>query len=370
MTSIATSTLDAEEAALVEASLEHVNGHHPDTVLFVARHLWGPHLSAAELLGADPTGIDLAVVERGDRRVARITFESRATTAHEVDAHLYGLLAEARAAAGDDVALTSLEAEAAAVGTIPVHLVRLVARRQLTPDLLELELRGDGGLAQPAPDTFYYALVCDEPGVLSADFTIADVQAQGPDGPVRGAYYTVRRLDPSMSTVTLWVVVHQRDGDHGGDPGHRTTGAWLAGAPLGTEIGLWGPREGFDPPADAGQLLLVADETGLAAVASIVEHQPRAQRILAVLEVADATCRPPIPDHPALDVRWLHRDGREPGTGDAFVAAVRDLDLDGSWWAFGGAESRQITAVRSHLRRERGWPAERVSMAGYWRRSA
>jgi NADPH-dependent ferric siderophore reductase len=51
---------------------------------------------------------------------------------------------------------------------------------------------------------------------------------------------------------------------------------------------------------------------------------------------------------------------------------VRDLDLGDAggteWWAFGGAESRQITAVRKHLRQEVGWPAERVSMTGYWRR--
>jgi hypothetical protein len=48
----------------------------------------------------------------------------------------------------------------------------------------------------------------------------------------------------------------------------------------------------------------------------------------------------------------VFRDGRAPGTGTELVDAVVALDLDGDgWWGFGGAESRQVTAVRSHLRR-------------------
>jgi NADPH-dependent ferric siderophore reductase len=64
------------------------------------------------------------------------------------------------------------------------------------------------------------------------------------------------------------------------------------------------------------------------------------------------------------------RNGRDPGTGSELVDTVVALELDGDgWWAFGGAESRQATAVRRHLRRDLGWPAERVSMTGYWRRA-
>ena len=50
------------------------------------------------------------------------------------------------------------------------------------------------------------------------------------------------------------------------------------------------------------------------------------------------------------------------------VDAVRELDLDPAGaYAWGGGESRAMTAVRTLLRRERGWTRQQVSLVAYWR---
>jgi NADPH-dependent ferric siderophore reductase len=69
-------------------------------------------------------------------------------------------------------------------------------------------------------------------------------------------------------------------------------------------------------------------------------------------------------------VTWSYRHGEEPGTGTRLLDGVTRLAADtGGLYAFGAAESRQITAVRRHLRHERHLPAHQVQMTGYWRRN-
>ena len=52
---------------------------------------------------------------------------------------------------------------------------------------------------------------------------------------------------------------------------------------------LWGPRAGCRPPPGTEHLLLGADETGLPAVAVILEQLPDAMAAQVIAEVADET---------------------------------------------------------------------------------
>ena len=51
----------------------------------------------------------------------------------------------------------------------------------------------------------------------------------------------------------------------------------------------------------------------------------------------------------------------------AFVACTLGSQLDGRTYVWGGAESRAMTAVRRHVRHERGLAREQVSLVAYWR---
>jgi NADPH-dependent ferric siderophore reductase len=72
-----------------------------------------------------------------------------------------------------------------------------------------------------------------------------------------------------------------------------------------------------------------------------------------------------------VELTWLHRDGREAGTTDLLVDALRrGLTPQPTTYAWGGAESRAMTAVRRHLRHDVGLGRDQVSMTPYWRHAS
>lgn len=241
-----------------------------------------------------------------------------------------------------------------------MHRAHVASVEALTPNLLRVELGGLHAFEVLGPDTFAFALVTTSGPPLDDAFTIDDYQQVRTGGTIRGAYYTVRHWDAERSVVTFWVLLH------GHDDG---VGSWMHSARRGDELLLWGPRRGFVPPPGADHLLLVADETGLAAVASIIEATESNVTIDAVLEAVDPHHRPPLPHHPRLATRWIDRGAEPAGTTHALVDAACSVDTQiGTWAAFGAAESRTATRIRRFIRDERGLPASHVSMTGYWRR--
>lgn len=222
--------------------------------------------------------------------------------------------------------------------------------------------RGDLDSFRPlGPDTFLYVLA-PPPGhdALTIDRTFTwDGYRMMPEHlrPV-GAYYTVRHWRPATSELEMLFVLH----DHG------EASAWARRAAPGDPVALWGPRASFDPPAGTDGYLLVADETGLPAAAAIIESLPEATPICLVAEVAHAGARQPVPDREGLAVTWLHRDGADAGTTTLLVDAVRIMSaVSPATYAWGGGESRAMTAVRRHLRDVCGLPRRQVAMVAYWR---
>ncbi|MBB4663839.1 SIP domain-containing protein [Conexibacter arvalis] len=172
--------------------------------------------------------------------------------------------------------------------------------------------------------------------------------------------YTVRSHDPAAGTLDVDFVVH---GDHG------IASAWAARATVGDRLGYAGPRTHWAAGDDGcAWTLLVADETGLPALAAIAETLPSFHRAIAVVEVADGEERQPISCAGKLDLRWVHRDGAPAGETLALADAVRALPLpDGRGRAWGAGESGVMRQVRDHLRDERGIPRADLHVLGYWK---
>lgn len=246
------------------------------------------------------------------------------------------------------------------------YLAEVVGGRDVHPTLREVTVAGHDlvGFTSLGPDTFLHLLL-PPPGraelTIGHDFTWEAAFAMPEEERPVGAYYTVRRARPEAGELDLHVVLH--------DPrGHAS--AWAERAVAGDPLALWGPRTCWEPPAATTDHLLVADETGLPTVAAALETLPASATIHVVAEVEDAAARVALPEHPGAAVTWLHRDGAPPGT-PGLVDAVRDTPLaEDTTYAYGGGESRAMTAVRRHLRRERGLSREAVSMVAYWRHSA
>jgi NADPH-dependent ferric siderophore reductase len=249
---------------------------------------------------------------------------------------------------------------------IPTHLAVVSRCTQVTPGVRRVTFVGDDlkAFVPVSPDQFVYLLL-PPPGrdelTIGRDFDWISYYCMPEEDQPVGAYYTVRAHRPEVGELDLDFVLHD-------DPGPASAFA-LRAAP-GDPVALWGPRTAFEPPDDVDWYLLVADETGLPGAAVILEHL--ADRfdgpVILVVEVAGPEEEQPLVAGPNVTVTWLHRGERHAGTTTRIADAVLALDLpDGKPYVWGGGESRAMGRVRRYLRREVGYPRDRVSLTPYWR---
>jgi NADPH-dependent ferric siderophore reductase len=255
------------------------------------------------------------------------------------------------------------------LAALRTHVTQVVRTAQVTPHVRRITFGGgDLETYEPlGPDQFLYLLL-PPPGradlTIDAGFTWESYWTMPDDEKPVGAYYTVRYHRPERAEIDIDVVLHDEAG---------AASAWAANAQPGDPAALWGPRQAFAPPADTDWYLLVADESGLPATAAILDWLPPGAVVRAFVGVPDASEEQPLAAGGDRDVvvTWLHRGDRPAGTTTQLIDAVRSLEmLGGKPYAWGGGESRAVTAVRRYLRDEVGLERAQVSMTGYWRHPA
>lgn len=153
---------------------------------------------------------------------------------------------------------------------------------------------------------------------------------------------------------------------HGTGPEAGPASRWASAAAPGESVVIIDEGLSFNPDRGTDRVLLVADETGAPAVASICATLPKTATGLALIET-------PSPDDvlefdaPAgIDVRWIVRsDAAKPGT--AALHALQALEAPASdTHAFIVGEQSLPTAARRHLVAQ-GHDKNRISFVGYWR---
>ncbi|GAA2238992.1 siderophore-interacting protein [Herbiconiux moechotypicola] len=172
--------------------------------------------------------------------------------------------------------------------------------------------------------------------------------------------YTVRAYRSDPAELDIDFVVHGTSG---------VAAPWAAAAKAGDEIAFIDQGCGWKPVPSDWQLL-VADETGLPAVAGILRDLPRDARGHAIIELFDFADQQELGAPEGFTVHWLLRDeGSAPGS--AALPALAALEFEaGSVYAFTVGESALATGARRHLVSERGVPKSNVTFCGYWKRSA
>jgi NADPH-dependent ferric siderophore reductase len=237
-------------------------------------------------------------------------------------------------------------------------IATLIGRRLLTPRMARFTLRA------PA----FADLGVEEPGeILTLGWCDAGEELVLPARGwrfARGAReqhwrnFTVRAYRPERAEIDVDFFLH-------GDLGRAA--AWAGRAAPGETVGFAGPRVHWQAEADADWSLLAADETGLPALLAILETLPRGHPAIALAEVHDDGERQAVECAADLDLRWLSRAGRPPGTTTLLADAVAGVTLPpGPGRAWGGGEALAMRGVRDTLRAA-GVPRESMHVLGYWK---
>jgi NADPH-dependent ferric siderophore reductase len=211
--------------------------------------------------------------------------------------------------------------------------------------------------------------------------------------------YTVRGIRPQSRELDVDFVVH------GDGPAAR----WLAAATPGDELIVIGPDAlsvdsdgGIDwHPGDAHSLLLVGDATAVPAIAAILESLPAERVAHAIIEVPDADDALDFARSANTTVRWIARDGAEPGArllpavrdwvaerpdivdttlatsaqsvtepgenGDDLIWDVPQAPTGAALYAWIAGEAGAITGIRRYLVRDVGIDRGQIAFMGYWR---
>ncbi|MCI2956285.1 siderophore-interacting protein [Agromyces atrinae] len=180
--------------------------------------------------------------------------------------------------------------------------------------------------------------------------------------------YTVRAFRPATAEhgaeLDIDFVLHE--GASGELEG--VAAQWSLSCTPGDRVGVLDEGIGYDPAVGTDWHLLVADETGLPAVAGICGSLPSYARGLAIVEITDAADAQEFEKPDGVEIRWIVR-GHDDRVGSLAYAAAREALPAGPEraHAFAVGESGLATGIRRLLVTENGWPKTAVSFCGYWR---
>ena len=132
---------------------------------------------------------------------------------------------------------------------------------------------------------------------------------------------------------------------------------------------MTGPGGGEAP--EAHKLVLLGDETALPAIARILEGLSCETKAIVRLEVANEAEKQPLPTRASLDLEWLLRDERAPGTTTLLEEATKALPIEGNdpdLFVWAGCEFAAFKAIRGHLRKTLRLPNLQHLVVSYWRK--
>ncbi len=242
----------------------------------------------------------------------------------------------------------------------------VLGRRRLSTHLVRISLEVEGDLASTGtPDEYLRVLIPPAGTELVLPTIDASYTVTFPAGTIEPAarVYTISdlRVTAGRRELDLDIALHGRG--IGSD--------WARDCEPGDRIGLVEPHGQYAAAADVAEQLVVADITGLPALARILRGLGAGQRARAVVVLTDDGDRIALPSPGDVEISWIVVDG-ESLISEALSGAVLTAELPSSpkryvWLA---GEARASRAVRAYLRRELGWPQSDFATCGYWQLDA
>lgn len=180
------------------------------------------------------------------------------------------------------------------------------------------------------------------------------------------ANYTVAGFRPEAAEMDIDFVIHR------GPTGELEGGAatWACRARPGDALALLDQGLLFDCPADASEVLVVADETGLPAGTGILRSLPRDTVGRVIQEVPTAEDRRELDGPPRVTVTWIVREDCAAVPGSAALGELlRHRPADAAGYTFVVGESTPAAEGRRHPHRA-GLPKDRIFFSGFWKHEA
>ena len=240
-----------------------------------------------------------------------------------------------------------------------LRLLTVTAVTDITPRMRRITLLGDlEGFVSPSYCDHIKAFIFP----AGVDPYVAPIGERGaefpPEDKPQMRDYTPRFWDIAAGKLELDFVLH----------GDGPASGWAAQAAIGQTLVIGGPRGSFMVPQDFDWYLLAGDETALPAMGRRIEELPAGTKVLAFIEVADASEEQVFETAADLELHYLHRHEVPAGHGSLILDAIRQAALpQGTAYAHILGESQMSKAVRAHLTEERGFNPEYVKSAGYWK---
>lgn len=153
--------------------------------------------------------------------------------------------------------------------------------------------------------------------------------------------------DADANTLDVEIVRH----------GRAPLSDWADRAAPGHRVALSGPGRGYDVDPTAPAFVLAGDESALPAITTLLPVLPAAADVHVVVEIADASARLALPDHPRSTVQWC--------ASMAEAVTAIDIVADARVWVAGNAAV--VQRIRKHLFDERALPRSHNVVRGYWK---
>lgn len=226
-------------------------------------------------------------------------------------------------------------------------VVHVSATEQLSPNLRRVTLEGDAlheWETTGKPDEFVHVHI---PG---------EQPSQGwEDDHDIARHYTIRRWNPAAPSLDIDVVTH----------GHGLGATWAKTAQAGDAVAISSARGYYSPPEGSTRRLLVADATGLPAIARILEEATPGETFDVLVELISHDDAIALPSRATVNIEWrVSGNGRGPS---ALVSCMRSMappaDDTYVWIACEAAHSRK---ARGFLRENWTRHHSLFRIVGYW----
>lgn len=189
-------------------------------------------------------------------------------------------------------------------------------------------------------------------------FFVPDGTGENGEPKFIGRNYTPRAFDAKANELVIDFAMHEAG------PATR----WAEQAKPGQPASIGGPRGSFVIPVAYDWHLLVADETGLPAIARRLEELPAGTRVVVVAEVDSKADEIPLATKADATIHWIHRNGAPAGQVDHLSKALRSISLPtGDYFAWAACEGTVAKALRAQLLTEHGAKPQWTRAAAYWR---